>query len=145
LLIRSPALRVALSIAFIEALPRVARDPSNVDARADLMYGAMLGGAALTGGFAFQHGLAHTLGGSFGGRASALVAAAGGSAPALVGRVLEHLPAFRDEAAHGAGRVCFYKRAQICAADVWAAHGAHWRGCISHRPPTRSPSSTIMC
>jgi maleylacetate reductase len=50
----------------MEALPRVARDPSNVDARADLLYGAMLGGAALTGGFAFQHGLAHTLGGSFG-------------------------------------------------------------------------------
>jgi alcohol dehydrogenase class IV len=50
----------------IEALPRVARDPSNIDARADLLYGAMLGGAALTGGFALQHGLAHTLGGSFG-------------------------------------------------------------------------------
>jgi alcohol dehydrogenase class IV len=48
------------------ALPRVARDPSDIDARADLLYGAMLGGAALTGGFALQHGLAHTLGGSFG-------------------------------------------------------------------------------
>jgi len=31
-----------------------------------LLYGAMLGGAALTGGFALQHGLAHVLGGSFG-------------------------------------------------------------------------------
>ena len=55
------------------------------------------------------------------------MAAAGGSAQALVGLVLEHLPAFRDEAVHGAGRVCFYKRAQIFAADVWAAHGAHTR------------------
>ena len=67
------------------------------------------------------------LDGSFGGRAAALVAAAGGSAQALVGLVLAHLPAFRDEAAHAAGAVCFYKRAQIFAADVWAAHGAHTR------------------
>lgn len=48
------------------ALPKVARNPTDLDARSDLLYGAMLGGAALTGGFAFQHGLAHTLGGSFG-------------------------------------------------------------------------------
>lgn len=45
---------------------RVAADPANVEARAELLYGAFLGGAALTGGFALQHGLAHTLGGSFG-------------------------------------------------------------------------------
>lgn len=48
-----------------DALPRVASDPNDLDARADLLYGGMLGGAALTGGFALQHGLAHTLGGSF--------------------------------------------------------------------------------
>lgn len=48
-----------------DALPRAARDPCDLDARADLLYGGMLGGAALTGGFALQHGLAHTLGGSF--------------------------------------------------------------------------------
>ena len=50
----------------MEALPRVARNPADLEARSDLLYGGMLGGAALTGGFAFQHGLAHTLGGSFG-------------------------------------------------------------------------------
>lgn len=44
----------------------VVRNPQDRDARADLLYGACLGGAALTGGFALQHGLAHTLGGSFG-------------------------------------------------------------------------------
>lgn len=50
----------------VDALPRVAKNPADLDARADLLYGGMLAGAALTGGFAFQHGLAHTLGGSFG-------------------------------------------------------------------------------
>ncbi|TBW39446.1 maleylacetate reductase [Siculibacillus lacustris] len=60
----------------LDALPRVAADPTDLAARSDLLYGAMLGGAALTGGFALQHGLAHTLGGSFGishGLAHALV------------------------------------------------------------------------
>ncbi|MEN5081697.1 maleylacetate reductase [Bosea sp. TWI1241] len=50
----------------MDAMPRVAADPTDLAARTDLLYGAYLAGAALTGGFAFQHGLAHTLGGSFG-------------------------------------------------------------------------------
>jgi alcohol dehydrogenase class IV len=50
----------------MDAMPRVAADPRNLAARTDLLYGAYLAGAALTGGFAYQHGLAHTLGGSFG-------------------------------------------------------------------------------
>jgi alcohol dehydrogenase class IV len=50
----------------MDSLARVARRPTDPDARADLLYGAYLGGAALTGGFALQHGLAHVLGGSFG-------------------------------------------------------------------------------
>lgn len=50
----------------MDALPRVAADPDSLSARTDLLYGAYLGGAALTGGFALQHGVAHTLGGSFG-------------------------------------------------------------------------------
>jgi maleylacetate reductase len=49
-----------------KALPRVASAPGDVQARSDLLYGGFLGGAALTGGFALQHGLAHVLGGSFG-------------------------------------------------------------------------------
>lgn len=52
--------------AIVSGMQRVAADPSSVEARAELLYGAYLGGAALTGGFALQHGLAHTLGGSFG-------------------------------------------------------------------------------
>src|SRR5690606_10984656 len=39
--------------------------PSSLEARAELLYGAYLAGAALSGGFALQHGLAHTLGGSY--------------------------------------------------------------------------------
>jgi alcohol dehydrogenase class IV len=50
----------------MDAMPCVAESPSNLAARTDLLYGAYLAGAALTGGFAFQHGVAHTLGGSFG-------------------------------------------------------------------------------
>ncbi len=48
-----------------QAAPRVIARPGDVQARAELLYGAYLGGVALTGGFALQHGLAHVLGGSF--------------------------------------------------------------------------------
>lgn len=51
--------------AITDGMRGVARDPGDLAARSDLLYGAQLGGAALTGGFALQHGLAHTLGGSF--------------------------------------------------------------------------------
>lgn len=52
--------------AIMAALPRVAAQPGDVEARGELLYGAYLAGAALTGGFALQHGVAHVLGGSFG-------------------------------------------------------------------------------
>lgn len=77
----------------VDALPRVARDPADLDARSDLLYGAMLGGAALTGGFALQHGLAHTLGGSFG--------VAHGHSHALI---LPHVAAFNQRKAGDALR-----------------------------------------
>jgi maleylacetate reductase len=48
------------------ALPAVLAAPADLTARNELLYGAYLGGAALTGGFALQHAVAHTLGGSFG-------------------------------------------------------------------------------
>lgn len=80
---------------------------------------------------------------SFGGRAHALVAAAGGSAQALVALVLQHLPAFRDECMYaGVGRVCLYKRAQIFAADLWAAHGA--RTCASRAAWDASAPATFF-
>jgi alcohol dehydrogenase class IV len=48
------------------ALPAVLARPDDLDARAELLYGAYLSGAALAGGFALQHAVAHMLGGSFG-------------------------------------------------------------------------------
>lgn len=52
--------------AITHGLRRVAADPGNLEARTELLYGSYIGGGVLTGGFALQHGLAHTLGGSFG-------------------------------------------------------------------------------
>lgn len=52
--------------ALVEGLRRVAAEPGDLEARTQLLYGAYLGGGMLTGGFALQHGLAHTLGGSYG-------------------------------------------------------------------------------
>lgn len=47
------------------SLPRVVRDPANVDARAEALYGAWLGGAVLGAvGMALHHKLCHVLGGT---------------------------------------------------------------------------------
>ena len=48
------------------SLPAVVREPDNLEARSEALYGAYMAGGALTGGFAIHHGLAHVLGGSFG-------------------------------------------------------------------------------
>jgi len=50
----------------VDALPRLLAAPDDLEARSDMLYGAYLAGAALTGGFALQHAIAHMLGGSFG-------------------------------------------------------------------------------
>jgi len=48
------------------SLPAVTRQPDDLDARADALYGAWLAGACLGGaGVALHHKLAHVLGGSF--------------------------------------------------------------------------------
>ena len=48
------------------ALPRLQRDPQNIDARSDALYGAWLCGAVLGGvSMGLHHKLCHTLGGSF--------------------------------------------------------------------------------
>lgn len=57
----------------------------------------------------------------YGGRASALVAAAGGSACELVRLVTAAFPGFRDAAVYRGRQVFFYKRAQIFVGDVWGA------------------------
>ncbi|MGD0136879.1 MAG: maleylacetate reductase [Bryobacteraceae bacterium] len=47
-------------------LPVVVKDPTNLDARSNALYGAWLGGVALGAvGMALHHKLCHTLGGSF--------------------------------------------------------------------------------
>jgi alcohol dehydrogenase class IV len=52
--------------ALASALPRIAREPGDVEARSDAMYGAWLCGVCLgTVGMALHHKLCHTLGGTF--------------------------------------------------------------------------------
>ena len=63
-IVRAAALEAARAIG--AAMPRVVREPANIEARSEALYGAYLAGAALTGGFALEHGLAHVLGGTFG-------------------------------------------------------------------------------
>ena len=52
--------------ALARSLPVVVREPNNLEARADALYGAWLGGTVLGAvGMAIHHKLCHTLGGSF--------------------------------------------------------------------------------
>ncbi|CAM9652659.1 unnamed protein product, partial [Hapterophycus canaliculatus] len=67
----------------------------------------------------------------FGGEAALLVARAARSAARLVRLLTCLLPGFRDEALHQGQQCFFYKRAQMVAADLWAAYG---------RPPPGSGS-----
>lgn len=65
----SPINRLAAvegTAAITRNVTRAVSEPEPLSARTELLYGAYLAGAALAGGFALQHGLAHTLGGSFG-------------------------------------------------------------------------------
>jgi maleylacetate reductase len=49
-----------------ETLPKLLAEPGKLAYRNEMLFGACLAGAALTGGFALQHAIAHMLGGSFG-------------------------------------------------------------------------------
>ena len=52
--------------ALAKSLPLVVREPSNIGARSDALYGAWLGGTSLGAvGMALHHKLCHTLGGTF--------------------------------------------------------------------------------
>jgi alcohol dehydrogenase class IV len=76
-------------------LPQLVKRPDDLEVRTDMLYGAYLAGAALTGGFALQHGLAHVLGGSFG--------VPHGLSHALV---LPHVTAYNEQfAAESLGRI----------------------------------------
>lgn len=65
---------------------------------------------------------------NFDGSAAGLVAAAGQSAVELVRLLVAHCPGFRDEAVYRGRPVFMYKRAQIAAADLWAAYGRQVSG-----------------
>lgn len=52
--------------AISHSIEQITRHPKEINGRTQALYGAYLSGAALTGGFALQHGIAHVLGGSFG-------------------------------------------------------------------------------
>ncbi len=65
---------------------------------------------------------------NFNGSAAELVAAARGSAVALVRLLVSNFPGFRDEAVYKGRQVFLYKRAQIAVADIWAAYGRQTEG-----------------
>jgi maleylacetate reductase len=91
-----PSLSPLLAPAAIEGarivthtLPSLLASPGDLGLRNEMLYGAYLSGAALTGGFAIQHAVAHMLGGSYGvehGTAHAVVL------PYVTDHLLQHAP-----------------------------------------------------
>jgi hypothetical protein len=67
----------------------------------------------------------------YNGRASELVAVAGGSAIKLVRMLAAGFPSFRDQATYQDQKVFFYKRAQLFAADLHGALGGKGLGSFS--------------
>jgi hypothetical protein len=67
----------------------------------------------------------------YNGQASALVAAAGGSAINLVRMLATDFPSFLDRATYHGQAVFFYKRAQLFAADLHGALGGEGLGSFS--------------
>jgi putative queuosine salvage protein len=67
----------------------------------------------------------------YGGQFVEMVAAAAGSAVALVRLLVRDFPSFDDEAVYQGERVLFYKRAQICAADLAGSFGGESWGRFS--------------
>lgn len=57
-----------------------------------------------------------------------VVEAAEKSAQNLVSLVIEEFPSFRDTATYGGREICFYKRAQLLAADLFSAFGREGLG-----------------
>lgn len=48
------------------SMPKIMKAPRDLHQRSQALYGAYLGGAALSGGFALHHGVAHVLGATYG-------------------------------------------------------------------------------
>jgi len=70
------------------------------------------------------HELGHVLLEDYGGKAHHLVETAQRSAVTLARLLAEKLASFRDTAHYQGHKICFYKRAQIFAADLHGAFGA---------------------
>ncbi len=64
----------------------------------------------------------------YGGRGERLVEAAGGSAVALVRLLAAEFRSFDDRARYDGLEVPFYKRAQLCVADLYGAYGGQGLG-----------------
>jgi hypothetical protein len=64
----------------------------------------------------------------FQGQFSHMIEQAQGSAVKLASMLVQHLPSFDDTALHRTHTIRFYKRAQICVADLYSAFGAQQWG-----------------
>jgi len=63
----------------------------------------------------------------YGGQFARAVEAAGGSAVALTQRIVQDFPSFHDVTTYQGAGVRFYKRAQLCVADIHGTFaGQHW-------------------
>ncbi len=65
------------------------------------------------------------------GQFARLIEQAGGSAPRLAALLAEHFSSFHDVATYRGKEVRFYKRAQICAADLYGTFGGKNWGAFS--------------
>lgn len=68
------------------------------------------------------------LGQQYGGRFTRMIEAAGRSAVRLVGMLAAEFPSFDDRATYEGQEVRFYKRAQLCVADLHGAFGGEGPG-----------------
>jgi hypothetical protein len=67
----------------------------------------------------------------YGGQFARAVEAAGGSAAALARRIIEDFSSFNDVSTYEGAQVRFYKRAQLCVADVHGTFGGEGWGKLS--------------
>lgn len=67
----------------------------------------------------------------FEGQFARLIEQAGGSAPRLAALLAEHFPSFNDVAHYRGKEVRFYKRAQICVADLYGTFGGKQWGAFT--------------
>ena len=67
----------------------------------------------------------------WGGSAAELVRSCNGSAQRFVDVIVSTFPGFRDHVSYKGRQICFYKRAQILAGDIWGALKGRGLGAMS--------------